>query len=64
MLASKDNKPDFLSLQFSNLRQRLQAVNVGGVALERTPYGAQGVAIGGLRCRRRLQLICAGAQPS
>ncbi|KAI7835850.1 hypothetical protein COHA_010247 [Chlorella ohadii] len=40
MLASKNNGPTFLSYNFSNLRQLLRAVTIGGIPFTRTAYGA------------------------
>lgn len=40
MLASPNNRANFLSLQFSNLRQPLRGVSVEGLELQRTRYGA------------------------
>lgn len=39
MLASKNNNPTFLSFNFSNLKQLLRGVTVGGVPFTRTAYG-------------------------
>lgn len=38
MLASPANNPTYLSLNFSNLRQPLRAVSLGGLDLQRAPY--------------------------
>ncbi|PRW57741.1 Expansin 1 [Chlorella sorokiniana] len=40
MLASKNNGPTFLSCNFSNLRQLLKTVTIGGIPFTRTAYGA------------------------
>lgn len=39
MLAGSNNSPTFLAFNFSNLRQLLRSVSIGGLDLQRTDYG-------------------------
>lgn len=39
MLASPDNRANYLSFNFSNLRQLLKAVSIGGLDFQRTSHG-------------------------
>lgn len=42
MLGSPNNGATFLSYNFSNLRQLLRSVSIGGLPFTRTAYGRRG----------------------